>query len=154
LDSDVLRRHSPANGILGITEQVGSDLAFARGQEVQHLLRGRGRQLFKKRGAIVRGKLVEDLCNLLVAEGVQEPFLIIVAQILKDLGGHGVRENSQKDRLVVSLQVSEDFGNLRGWELAKEFPEVIKIALANQLSKFGLNEVTDHKAILLAELSS
>ena len=144
LDRDVFRGHAAADGVFGVTEEVGGDLALGGRKEVEQLLGGGGGKFFEEGGAIVGRQFVEDLRDLLVAKGVQHFFLVLHGEILEDLGGDVVGKDAHEHGFLVRAEISEDFREIGRGEFGQDFAELGEIALANQFDQFGLEQVANH----------
>jgi len=112
LNRDVFRGHAAANGIFGVTEEVGGDLALGGRKEVEQLLRGGGGQFLEEGGAIVGRQFVQDLRDLFVSESVQHFLLILHGEILEDLGGHVVRKDAHEHGFLVRAEIGKDFRDI------------------------------------------
>src|SRR5215468_6975212 len=70
LNGNVFGRHPPPNRLLGIAKQIRGYLALLRREQVEQLLGDRRWNFLEQSRAIVRRKVIEDLRDLLVAQGL------------------------------------------------------------------------------------
>ena len=129
-DRDVVRRHQPADAVLGVAEQRHGDAALVRSQEVQKLPRRGRRQLLQERRAVVRRHLVQDARDAVPPERLQQPLLGLGLEVLEDVRGLVVRQETERDRAVLLLHRLDDggeFDRLRGAERFLERGEVPRV---------------------------
>src|SRR6266436_5240947 len=84
LNGDVFGCHTPSDRLPGITEQICGYFALFWREQIQQLLGDCRRQFLKQGGAIVGRKVVENLSDLLVTQGLHELFLVLQAEVFKD----------------------------------------------------------------------
>jgi len=56
-------------------------------------------------------------------------------------------QQAEQHRLVVRLQIHEDLRDVRRGKTAEEFPQPVKIALADEFRQFGHEKISNHAAV-------
>ena len=88
--------------------------------------------------------LRKNLERTVIAQRVQQVFLLLHAEILENFGGQVVRQNAHEDRFIVRAQVGKNLGNIRRGETAEYLAELIEIPLPNQFDQFRFKQAADH----------
>jgi len=144
LNGDIFGSHSAPDRLFGITEQICSYFALFRREQIQQLLGDCRRQFFEQGSAVVGRKVVNNLSDLFVAQGLHELFLVLQAEIFEDLSGELPRQNAQQHRFIVGFEVGKDLGEIRGRKAAKNFAQSSEIALLDQFYQLRLKQIANH----------
>ena len=83
---------------------------------------------------------------MLIAERVDELFLISHERVFKDIGGEVLEENAPQHCFVVGAEIGQNLRNIRRGKFDENFAELVEIALANQFGELRLEQVSDHAA--------
>jgi hypothetical protein len=144
LNGNVFGRHTPPDRFLGIAKQIRGYLALFGRKQVEQLLGDRSGHFLEQSCAIVWRKVIEDLSDLLVTQGLHELFLVLEAEIFEDLCGQLAGQNAEQYCFVVGLEVGKNLSQIGCGKTAKNFPQRSEIALLNQFDQLWLKQIANH----------
>ena len=145
VNGDEVRRHQAADAAFGITEQRLRNLALLGCEQLDQLPRGRARQFFEQRSAIVRRHFVQNSDDLLVGHSAQQFLLRFNIEIFKNIRRECRRQDAENDDLVVFVHVEDHFRDIGRRPFAKHLAQRGEIPRVDQAFDFGYENFADHE---------
>ena len=121
---DEVRRHQPADAVLGVAQQPAGDTALLGGEQGEHLLGDRGGQLLEQVGAVIRRHVVEDRGDLVPGQRLEQALLGLGLEVLEHLGGLVTPQNAEGDRLILVLQRLDGVRRVRRLEVGEQLAKL------------------------------
>ena len=136
MEVDVLGGHDGAGGILGIVKQLvnlgaGGGVGVAQ-DTADHV----GGHVLDEVHGIVQVQLVQHLPQLLIAQGVDEPLLIVgVFQLGEHLGGDLLGQQTEDQNGLLRTQLVQKFGDVHLIHIVQQLPQAAELLGADQLQQ-------------------
>ena len=136
VEIDKLRGHDGTGGVLRVFQQL-VDLAAGGGVGVaqdtgDHV----GGHVLDDVHGVVQIELVQDLPQLLIAQGVDDLLLVLaVLQIGEHVGGHVLGQQPEDHHLLVGLQLVQEFGDVHLVHLVQVGPQGAELLGLHQLQQ-------------------
>ena len=125
---DIVRRHQPADGALGVAEQRHRDGPLLGREEGQQLARRSRGQFFEEHRAVVGRHVVEQRRDVFLGHRLEERFLGVLGEILEDRGRILAGEHAEHHHLVLEAELRQKRRHVDRVAIAHHVPQLRVVA--------------------------